>query len=86
MAETATIHACRLFPGDGAPPLIDLVVDLHAAILLAPRVVGLFGYAHLADRIHMRRALTDRNVNLPQLLNYFLWLVSLVRHSLSSVS
>jgi transposase len=42
--------------------------------------------AHLADRIHTRQALTDKNINLPQLLNYFLWLVSLVRHSLSSVS
>jgi hypothetical protein len=31
-------------------------------------------------------ALADKHINLPQLLNYFLWLVSLVRHSQSSIS
>ncbi|WP_413717237.1 hypothetical protein [Silicimonas sp. MF1-12-2] len=38
------------------------------------------------DRIHALHSLPDKHINLPQLLNYFLWLVSLVRHSLSSVS
>ena len=43
-------------------------------------------YAHFADRIHALHSLADKHVNLPQLLNFFLGRVPLVRHSLSSVS
>jgi N-acetylglucosamine-6-phosphate deacetylase len=37
MAETATIHACRLFPGDGAPPLMDHVVEITGDRIVAIR-------------------------------------------------
>lgn len=56
------------------------------AILLAPTVIGLFGNAHFADRIRTLHPLADKHIHLPQLLNYFLGLVSFVCHSLSSVS
>ncbi len=58
----------------------------HPAILLAPAIIGLLGYANLPDHIHTRHALPDKHINLPQLLNDFLRLVPLVRHSQSSVS
>ena len=61
------------------------LVGSHPAILLAPAVVGLFGNANFTDCIHPLHTLTDKHINLPQLLNYFLGLVPLVRHSLSSV-
>jgi len=62
------------------------LVGFHPAILLAPAVVSLLSDAHFADRIHALHPLSDKHINLTQLLNYFLRLVSLVRHSQSSVS
>jgi len=43
------------------------------SILLAPTIISLFGYANFADRIYTHHSLPDKHINLPQLLNYFLW-------------
>ena len=56
-----------------------------AFALAPPAIVGLLRYAHFADRIHPRHATSDKHINLPQLRDNLLGLVSLVRHSWSSV-
>ena len=52
----------------------------HSAVLLPPPVIGLFSNANLADRIHTCRSLPNKNLNLSNLRNNFLWLVSFVCH------
>ena len=62
------------------------LVGAHPAILLAPSVVGLLRNANFPDRINTHYPLSDKYVDLPELLNNLLRLVPRVRHDLSSVS
>jgi hypothetical protein len=61
-------------------------VAIHTLAVLTEHFTRSSAYANLADRIHTLHSLADKHINLSQLLNYLLGLVSLVRHSLSSVS
>lgn len=45
---------------------IGTMVSGATAILLAPAVISLLGYANLPDRIHARHGLPDKHLNLPR--------------------
>ncbi|PRY19772.1 hypothetical protein CLV78_11815 [Aliiruegeria haliotis] len=87
-SETAfrsrSLFACSLEPMAFTGSLLETLellklVGSHSAILLAPAIVCLLRDAHLADCINTRRSLPDKDINLPQLLSYFLWVPGIPR-------
>ena len=58
------------------------LITVHAAILLAPSVVGLHRHTDLPDCIRNRPSLPLQHLNLPQFRYDLLGLVSLSNHSL----
>jgi len=77
----------KRFPGSFAQPATILeapqfpeLVGSYTAILLALAIQSLLGNANIADRIHPRRALPNKYLNLPQLRNNLFRLMSLRSH------
>lgn len=56
------------------------LVSSHIAMLLAPLVIGLFGYAGFPDRVAPSNPLADKNLNLPQSHDNLFRIVPLASH------